>query len=611
MISDFSCGSCNRIFNYDNRKPILLPCDDTVCLECVQERILGRNQSKDSQSLTCCIDNSHQFPTLDVTKIDSQILEEFTDKNVLSIVCDQHQDYFAKYWCPKCQVKVCDKCSYTTHEYHYGIQQIPQQQSCYENFVNKMIPKIGCFVDLIQSKKLKILSLKNHDILTVSEYQECAEFFHQVTNVFNKQIKTHSTSQNNNCNKLQQLLLDTIPTDTTSDELKLEFNVISNCSIVQIQSSQEGTSSSSSSSNSDHEDTSSQNTEEYIEELLQQELLQQDNSNLLLQAQTALLVHRQIYEGSDKLKSHITKNLEKQLEFVKLQEQFATELIGFYKQYDEKEQKLNDLTKVLIQKIRAVQGQSNEVQVPHGDQETVVQPEISYIRTIPAILEPRIQEFQRIVDIEVHKQEGSLFASHLQNYQNAEFRLLYQGTRDGFTADQLEARLKHQTSDHTITFIQSNHGQVFGGFSRVKRTFPDIEANIFDTEAFIFQLNKRKVLKLNQNNGNRRFAVTHKRDHLFCVGSWEIQIKSGCNLDSRICNASLEFCYKYPEELQIDNIKINPGSDCKDEQLFNLNHVDEDVNHIRERKSYLAGAENFLVEEIEIYEIIYYAQQEN
>eukprot|EP00347_Sterkiella_histriomuscorum_P018640 403344744 len=218
--------------------------------------------------------------------------------------------------------------------------------------------------------------------------------------------------------------------------------------------------------------------------------------------------------------------------------------------------------------------------------------------------QPRYQEFERLVDIEVQKKEDSILSEFIPHYQNARFKLLYQGTRDGFTVTQLKSKLAYQVCSNNITFILSNHGKVFGGFSRVKRTFPQFETNTYDSQAFIFQLNEKKVMPVNESRENKKLSVTHRSDYLCAFGSFVLNIASDCNIDQNRCYSHLGTGFLFPDEIR-DETVINPGSDDRFEQECDLEHVDISTELYEKRRSYLAGARSFTVDEIEVYEIYY------
>eukprot|EP00347_Sterkiella_histriomuscorum_P012846 403367000 len=550
-----------------------------------------------TQTLTCCKNTSHQFTTLDLEKIDKDMHKKLTDLKILTIVCDEHQDFFAKYWCSTCERNVCIKCATSIHIKHEGLKQIPNQLNFYSDYIKDIIPRVDSLLEMLQCKRSKIVSLQNHDILKDSEYQECSDFLHQIAFLELSQPQTLKTPKT--CDFSQQT-----PEEYSTPSWRnqrLEFKVVQ-IDIITSKFTQETISS-----------TAPLQLQIDQEETKESQLIQQQiDTKILSMAKKQLSVYLKKQKFADRLQTSLHQSLQLYLQFIHAQEKTTQELIEVNLDLNHQDNDINEQTLDLIQMIEQVQGTSSgtitDIQnVPELLPEA--QNEISFSRTVLQIQQPRYTEFQRIVDIEVQKQEGSLFGSHLQNYQNAQFRLIYQGSRDGFTTEQLQDRLKLQTSNHSMTFLLSNHGQVFGGYSTVKRTFPDYEVNILDQEAFIFQLNNRKVLKVNLENVHKILAVTHQRDLLCCFGSWMISIESGCNLDSRKCCARLDQCYQFPEELKPQVVRINPGSDCKDEQLFNLDHVGENQETIRNRRSYLAGAENFIVDEIEIYEIIYELQQ--
>eukprot|EP00347_Sterkiella_histriomuscorum_P005064 403358040 len=233
----------------------------------------------------------------------------------------------------------------------------------------------------------------------------------------------------------------------------------------------------------------------------------------------------------------------------------------------------------LPQQVSRVQNNQNPVVQPNNNNFGRQLSSLGFNkRTAPAIsAQPRYKEFVRLVDNEVLRKQDSVLGDEIPGFEEANFKLLYQGTRDGFTTEQLQKRLESKTNGNSFTFILSNHGQVFGGFSQVKRTFPEFETNIFDPLGFLFQLNKKKIILLDHSSPDKRYSVTHRSDYLY----------QG---------------FVLPQELRSEVI-INPGSDGCDEQEQELDHVDIDEELQEKRSSYMAGARIFTVDEIEIYEI--------
>eukprot|EP00347_Sterkiella_histriomuscorum_P020332 403338212 len=99
------------------------------------------------------------------------------------------------------------------------------------------------------------------------------------------------------------------------------------------------------------------------------------------------------------------------------------------------------------------------------------------------------QQYINLVNLELNKDEKSLLqTSEIENYQNSNFTLLYQGSRDGFCADSFHPKCDNQGP--TVWFILSEFGEVFGFYNSMPWT--SISQWQPDEKAFIFSLSKIK-----------------------------------------------------------------------------------------------------------------------
>ena len=154
--------------------------------------------------------------------------------------------------------------------------------------------------------------------------------------------------------------------------------------------------------------------------------------------------------------------------------------------------------------------------------------------------------------------------------KQVKFELLWQGSRDGFTADKFHTNCNNKGP--TVTVIKSEHDQIFGGFTSESWGFAGSTAkggvNKKDPTAFIYSLSK-EVKCAHQLNDNSI------RDDPRCGpifgdnGYHDILIVNNCDKPrSNYCNANSTY-------------KLPAGAD----------------------DSYLAGSRNFTVKEIEVYAV--------
>ena len=92
------------------------------------------------------------------------------------------------------------------------------------------------------------------------------------------------------------------------------------------------------------------------------------------------------------------------------------------------------------------------------------------------------------------KQSESGLKRWLANRINSKFNrvfkkieLIYQGSRDGFTASDFHRKCDYRGP--TVSLFKSNEGHVFGGFTKVSWTSPTEEMFRKDPDSFLFLLN--------------------------------------------------------------------------------------------------------------------------
>eukprot|EP00347_Sterkiella_histriomuscorum_P002289 403368727 len=192
-----------------------------------------------------------------------------------------------------------------------------------------------------------------------------------------------------------------------------------------------------------------------------------------------------------------------------------------------------------------------------------------YERQLQNIQSEMYLQFTNLVNLELNKdQQCLLMTARIENYQNKNFKLLYQGSRDGYKINSIE---KLYNQGPTVWFILSEFGQVFGGYTSI--TWKKNQASCDDVKAFIFQLNKRTIHKQYQN---QQSAIHQSNNSYLCVfggQSGDAFIQYDCDINTK-SYCELGGTYLPPNGYQL-------GSN--------------------EAKSYLAGQRNFKVIEIEVY----------
>eukprot|EP00347_Sterkiella_histriomuscorum_P004925 403358553 len=183
-----------------------------------------------------------------------------------------------------------------------------------------------------------------------------------------------------------------------------------------------------------------------------------------------------------------------------------------------------------------------------------------------------VNQSKLLVDCEMFKSQSSLLSTQIPNFCTQEFKLLFRGSRDGFTAKRF-----HEFCDNkgpTVQFIQSEKGFVFGGYTSIQMISPTDDALLQnDSDAFVFSLSKRSIHKQYQY---QQYAIRHDKDRMCAFGGGsDIAILDNCDKNTK--NYS---CLGYTYE---------PPNGYKD--------------GTEEAYSYLAGEHNFKVLEIEVYQL--------
>eukprot|EP00347_Sterkiella_histriomuscorum_P022914 403336678 len=163
----------------------------------------------------------------------------------------------------------------------------------------------------------------------------------------------------------------------------------------------------------------------------------------------------------------------------------------------------------------------------------ITQKNISRITQLPSVQEcmelpqdGKKKLFRDLVKQEINRTQNSLILSHISNCSTQQFKLLFNGSRDGFTASKF-----HELCDNkgpTVSFIQSEYGLVFGGYTCISWTSPGNYKSQSDPSAFVFSLIQRSIHKQYQHQDS---AVVHNKERM-CVFGQDIVIKNDCYQNS-------------------------------------------------------------------------------
>lgn len=134
-------------------------------------------------------------------------------------------------------------------------------------------------------------------------------------------------------------------------------------------------------------------------------------------------------------------------------------------------------------------------------------------------------------------------AMKLYEGQRVEFKLIYKGSRDGFSA--LSFHLKADDTGPTVTLIRSND-QVFGGFATASWTSSHYRW-VRDERAFLFSLTHgRRYIQTNNTPDELDLgkSLYHHKDYLVAFGAGhDLLVASHCNQNrNSYCNIRTTFC---------------------------------------------------------------------
>ena len=126
--------------------------------------------------------------------------------------------------------------------------------------------------------------------------------------------------------------------------------------------------------------------------------------------------------------------------------------------------------------------------------------------------------------------------------KQVKFELLWQGSRDGFTAAKFHANCNNKGP--TVTVIKSEHDQIFGGFTSESWGFapPGPAENKKDPTAFIYSLSKEVKCAHQLNDNSIRDYSGAGPIFGYNGGFCDIFINDNCDKPNyNVCNANMTY----------------------------------------------------------------------
>ena len=117
----FYCPQCNLIFNKNQRKPIVLDCSDTVCLECYHKNSNNGQLHTFACKLEGCGEEIEVRRKPIINKVFLQQLKD-DEEDLITVMCTTHLKENAKYYCEYCNTVICEICFVKSHNQHLKLK---------------------------------------------------------------------------------------------------------------------------------------------------------------------------------------------------------------------------------------------------------------------------------------------------------------------------------------------------------------------------------------------------------------------------------------------------------------------------------------------------------
>ncbi|CDW75500.1 tldc domain-containing protein [Stylonychia lemnae] len=596
-----NCPCCNKVYNLEDRRPLILPCEDEICSQCY-------NNQKDqvqNQQIQCPFDSSHLCGVDEPVKEFKYMIRRLHNQ----INCGEHQGNHVQFYCKKQNNLICAYCfvsdSHSQCQFE-GIIHLAFERKFLDESFGKIVPalqdqknqledqirNIISFVDKNRifianptinedMKHAPVLGQEKEEQINLSEHQKIVSDLQNQLREATALLETKTeeyetkleTQQKENIEKIQSLNKEyqdklnsqqqdyEAKIDNKQKEIKLKLDSQSKefqAKLISV-----------SKENQVKLDKQKQETQVELNSQTQEYQTKLDSQSKQYKAQLDTLLK----ENQNKLKTMANEYKSKE---DSLKEEFQVQLKSQSEEYEarldsmsqEHQAQLDQQSKENKAK-QASLSKENKHQLDNQQKEFQENFKIKYKNfqeksLLGLIPEQRFMNFRRLVDNTVDiNNKKKLFKLP------GKCKLLYRASRDGFKAANF-----HQLCDNqgpTVCFIESEHKEIFGGYTSVPWTSES--KYIKDSRAFVFSLSKNTIHQQYQKQDN---AVVHYKDWLMVFGwGYDICIRDDCNIN----NSS--YC--------------SLGGTYNPEQ--GLKYKDEEAN------DYLAGKNQFKVVEIEVFSV--------
>eukprot|EP00347_Sterkiella_histriomuscorum_P005374 403356856 len=592
MSENLKCGKCKKIYNTGRRLPIELPCSAKICKnrnackKCVIQHILP-SKAEDG-SFTCCYSDQHTIASDFLFENDELAFNQVQDRAILTIKCMKHQDQYVEHYCHTCKELICIRC-YHQHLQHINVQGgdsnfTPEKFMNYLLFVRPELEKISAQIKL--SLKIFNKALSNDKEYYADQIVDrITKSFDLLKNIIPEKDKDklhlhHPKHKSIITPDPQSMSIQTFEDEELKQDqfdLKSLMQRIRSLELKQLQSQDKYDKLSNINNQFFYKLTKERLKEAEDYQILKQNLENKLNTSLDEITRTTL---ERIEEEQKSIVALVNQSQQKQDKIIHYQNELTQNtLTQALEQFNENSRNL--LTQEFKFKTYALENfkvinkeLGKDISSSFfGRKDYDCQLFLDQLKLTEQLT--KSFEFQHLVNCEIHKTKSSLLSGQISNFSTKQFKLLFKGSRDGFTATKF-----HELCDNkgpTVQFIQSEYGQVFGGYASIPLISPnnDFSSIQSDNDAFVFNLTKKSIHKQYRNQQN---AVRQNKN---CMGMFgggvqidrDFAICNNCD-ENRNSNSRLGWTYKLPHGYEYKSAEAN---------------------------SYLAGKEFFKVLEYEVY----------
>eukprot|EP00347_Sterkiella_histriomuscorum_P014050 403362349 len=421
------CCECKNPFDLKIRRPILLECGCTYCLDCVHKQI----KDDPNREILCPLP-LHGVSTMPdnlAEKENKSILTSLLSFDDLTVFCDDHSKHKATLYCILCSIPVCPRCINSTHK-EYGLIDLKKSkfqtfaanvQRLYDEYSSENIKTQLEFQSInkctLKASELKMLLGKIQRVLgNIVSDEECqqidlAYYLNVVQNIKhgNQSDKAEEVKAQN------QITIEDIKLLINDSQIQLreEFNQTLNAI---------------------------ENNQRLVNDSIRTNQVKADDK-------------------IDKLQRDIETNLSQRLD----------ELGRDFEASNLRTKKLQELVQNLTDNYSKQLQLLNSQIIETNNDFTSFKYAVKYL-----------------VEIEIKKQDSSLLQTQIPNFSRQSFKLLYRGSIDGFKASKF-----HQLCDNkgpTVIFMLSEYDLVLGGYASISLASPSDYKWCSDPSAFVFSL---------------------------------------------------------------------------------------------------------------------------